>query len=250
MQYKLDLLITMFLLSCGSIAVMGQARSTDNLLFTVPPSQSSHARAATNANLANPLTSIPAQAKQAVIMNFDTLPSADWFVNDCSGTGSGTVSHGILTINSPTCHEYILFEPKGIWNKYANNNRGWIVEAGLKVDPSTQPACDSSKFGSVQIWANDHTILVIVGFSTDEICLAYPDVVKFPMNTTDSFHIYRIEAKGMHIRVYVDGSLAIDHFLSTPGAGTQALSFGDGTIFNSSLTFWDYFSYDVFPSGI
>lgn len=32
--------------------------------------------------------------------------------------------HGILTIDSPTCYEYILYSPKGIWNKYVSNSRG------------------------------------------------------------------------------------------------------------------------------
>jgi hypothetical protein len=31
------------------------------------------------------------------------------------------------------------------------------------------------------------------------------------------------------------------------GLGTETLLFGDGDIQNTSLTRWDYFSYDVFP---
>jgi hypothetical protein len=156
------------------------------------------------------------------------------------------VSFGILTIDSPSdCYEYLLYSPKGIWNRFVDNKRGWIVEANLKIDPVTQPECDDR--GAVQIWANDHTILLIVGFSTNEICIAYPDSVHFSMNTTDTFHIYRIRAKGMHVRIYVDGNLAIDHVLSTPGAGSEVLAFGDGVVFNTSLTRWDYLSYRVFP---
>ena len=178
-------------------------------------------------------------------MNFGHLPGPDWFVNDCTNNGSGTVAHGILTIDSQSCYEYILYSPKGIWNQLVSNSRGWIIETRLQVDPITQPECDDAS--SVQIWANDHTILVIIGFSTDAICLVYPDMVRFPMNTTDGYHIYRVETKGMLVQVFVDGNLAIDHTLTTPGGGTPALVFGDGNIMNTSLTRWDYFSYQVFP---
>jgi hypothetical protein len=123
-----------------------------------------------------------------------------------------------------------------------------IVEASLKVDPVTQPECGVfNQRGSVQIWAADPKILLIVGFSTNEICIAYPEEVHYAMDTTDSFHVYRIEAKGMHVQIYVDGALAIDHVLSVAGGGTRALAFGDGTGYGTSRTQWDYLSYDVFP---
>jgi hypothetical protein len=185
-----------------------------------------------------------------VILNFDQLPSSQWFLNDCTGHGSGIVSHGILTINSPSdCYEYILFDPQSAWNKYASNSRGWVVEANLKVDPATEPNCSGGR-GAQIIWANDHTNLIIVGFSTNEICIAYPEEVHFAMNTTDSFHIYRLENKGAHARIYVDGVLAIDHYFSMFGSGSQVIDFGDGTVYGTSLVKWDYFSYDVFPVGL
>lgn len=232
---------------CGSISLWAQVRTTDNRLFTLPPSASAQSSAQINVNAAtSETTNFPAEAKHPVILNFDALPNADWFVNDCYAVGAGTVSHGILTIDSPSdCYEYVLYSPKGIWNKYVSNSRGWVIETSLRIDPTTQPECDGT--GSVQIWANDHKILLIVGFSNNEICITYPDRVHFPMNTTDSFHVYRIEAKEMRVQIYADGNLAIDHILSWAGGGTQALVFGDGTTFGTSLTQWDYFSYKVFP---
>jgi hypothetical protein len=233
---------------CCSSTLWSQSRSSDNgRLLTLPPGASVQVSAQSGARGASSETfKVPAQAKRPIILNFDRLPSTDWLLNDCNGEGTGRVSHGILTLDSPSdCYEYILFSPEGIWNKFVDNSRGWVVETSLKIDPITQPECDDR--GAVQIWANDHTILLIVGFSTGEVCIAYPDSVHFPMNTADSFHIYRIEAKGMHVRIYVDGDLAIDHTLSFPGAGTEALEFGDGVSGNTSLTRWDYFSYRVFP---
>ena len=49
---------------------------------------------------------------------------------------------------------------------------------------------------------------------------------------------------------YVDGKLAIEHTLSVPGGGTQALVFGDGDLLNAILTQRDYFAYKVVPSKI
>ena len=247
MTYKSKSLIGVIFVLAASISLWSQGHSTDNnRLFTLPPdmvsAKQANANPAAGANLP-----IPSQtATQPVILNFDNLPGPEWTVIDCTGGGSGTVTHGILTINSPSdCYEYDLFAPKGTWNQLVSNSRGWIIETSLIVDPITEPECDDR--GSVQIWANDHTILLIVGFSTNEICIAYPDQVHYSMNTTDSFHIYRIEAKGMHIQIYVDGNLAIDHTLSNPGGGTDTLMFGDGVGSTTSLTRWDYFSYQVFP---
>ena len=124
-----------------------------------------------------------------------------------------------------------------------------MVEANLKVDPHTQPNCDNNG-GSVVIWANDRVNLIIFGFSTNEICISYPEEVHFAMDTTNAFHVYRIENKGAHVRVFVDGNLAINHVFRFLGSGSQTLLFGDGTVYGTSLTKWDYFSYDVAPVNL
>ena len=220
--------------------------TTDDRHFTVTP------QPATESN-SNQLTAetnqIPAEAKKPVVLNFDYLPMSPWVPYNCSPpSATATASHGILTIDSPAsaCYEYDLWYPEGIWHKYVSNKRGWVVETSLQIDPSTM---DINFDGAVRVWIHDHTNLLIVGFNTTEIFLAYPEHVSFPMNTTDSFHIYRIEAKEKRVWVYVDGHLAIDHTLSTIGAGSNDLMFGDGSAYlgRSSLTRWDYFSYEVFP---
>ncbi len=134
-------------------------------------------------------TPVPAQP---AILNFDQLPLPPWALIDCTGRGSGRVERGILTINSPSdCHEYSLDDPEGTWNQHVSNSRGWVVEANLKVDPHTQPNCDNNG-GSVVVWANDRVNLIIFGFSTNEICISYPEEVHFAMDTTNAFHVYRI----------------------------------------------------------
>lgn len=191
---------------------------------------------------------VPARAKKPVILNFDRLPPKPWRLASGGEPGTTTtVSHGILTINTPSDYdEYILDYPNGIWHKYVDNARGWVIEASLKMDSSTQPTGD----GSEMIWANDHTNLIILEFNPGSVYLAYPDFVQVPMDTTDAFHVYRIESKGTNVRLYVDGQLKIDHTLSQPGGGSNILAFGDGSGGGPpNLTQWDYFSYDVFPEG-
>ena len=179
-----------------------------------------------------------------VVLNFDALPASPWVTTQCQGGPStATAAQGILTVASASCMEFSLRDPDGLWHRFVDNARGWIIETSLKVDPATTPQCDFR--GSVQIWAHDHTNLLVVGFSPDAMCLAYPDNVRVPMNTTDSFHVYRIVSKGRHVQVYVDGALTIDHTLSWSGGGTVNLMFGDGVGGTPSLTRWDYFSYDV-----
>ena len=217
-----------------------RASGTRSNVFTVqPPANIKDTKASRNP--------VPARSKELVGLNFDRLPDPSWETWDCGdGVSQAMVSHGILTIDSPSsCYEFILWYPNGTWHKLVDNARGWVIEASLKVDPSTEPRCDDR--GSVQIWANDHTNLVIIGFSTNEICIAYPDNVRFPMDTTNSFHIYRIESKGNRVQVYVDGDLRIDHTLSWTGGGSNILNFGDGVGGTTSRSYWDYFSYNVFP---
>jgi hypothetical protein len=228
--------------------------TTDGRLFTVTPQPIVMVtpQTATNVNsiqVASATDQVPAEAKKPVVLNFDKLPERPWVVDNCyPGNSAATTSHGVLTINSLAsgCFEYMLFDPEGIWHKYVSNQRGWVVETSLRMDPSTTPVPFD---GAVITWINDHSNLIIVGFNPNELLLTYPERVSFPMDTTNAFHIYRIESKGNRVRIYVDGHLAIDHMLTWAGGGTNVLTFGDGNVFTgaTSLTQWDYFSYEVFP---
>jgi hypothetical protein len=244
MNYKLKSLLTIVVFLCGCLVASAQTFTADQHHFTLPPRP-----IPTNpdtANVASP--AIPPVPVRPTILSFDQKPSGEWTTWDCTGQGSAQFSHGILTINSPNdCFEFDLFYPTANWNQFASNSRGWVVETSLKVDPRSDATCGWANFGSVVIWANDHTNLIIVGFSTDQVCIVYPEEAHFYMDTTNSFHVYRLENRGNHLRIYVDGSLAIDHYFSWFGSGSQVLYFGDGTGSGSSFSQWDYFSYDVFP---
>jgi hypothetical protein len=179
-----------------------------------------------------------------VVLDFNTYPGGNWQL--ISSGGTSYVSGGILTIDAPAdYHEFMLLSPYDEWHEYVDNSRGWVIEAKLKIDSTTAPQCGGGR-GAVQIWANDYDILLIIGFSTDEICIAYPDLVKYAMDTTNDFHVYRIEAQFDNVKIYVDDNLRIEHTLTWPGGGSQILTFGDGVGGTKSLSYWDYFWYDVF----
>jgi hypothetical protein len=128
MNYKLRLLMFVAVCLSTSISLQAQSRTTDGHLFLIPPGASVANSQTSNTATAASTNPIPPAAKLPVIMNFDKLPDRDnWTKNDCLGVGSGIVSHGILSINSPNdCYEYILYYPKGFWNQYAANWRGLL----------------------------------------------------------------------------------------------------------------------------
>jgi hypothetical protein len=175
------------------------------------------------------------------VLDFDKYPSGNWEI--WKSGGSSSVSGGILTINSTSYNEFGLSHPFDEWHQKVNNSKGWIIETRLKVDASSKPACSGG--GGVLIWIHDHKNLIQIGFSTDEICISYPNSFIFPMDTTDNFHVYRIESKLNQIKVYVDNVLRLDRTLSNTGGGTDTLMFGDGGGSGNSLSYWDYFLYDV-----
>ena len=200
----------------------------------------------------------PTPPASAVVLDFDTYPGGDWEL--ASSGGSSYVSGGILTIDSPTftnpytpsgeprlsfINAFSLRHPDGVWHQEVSNSRGWAVEARLRVAPSSNESCGND----LLIWMYDHDRLVKVGFGTNEVCFISPDIVRYPMDTTDGFHVYRVEVQLDNAKVYVDGDLVIDHILSQTGVGSSdVLMFGDGAGGDAmSLSYWDYFWYDVAP---
>jgi Ca2+-binding RTX toxin-like protein len=185
-----------------------------------------------------------------VRLDFNTLPPASWQANKCE-TGSATASGGILTIDSPSCFEYILDDPNAPWYATVSNARGWAIETRLRLAllPGGGASCESDDNGVV-IWAHDRSMLVKVSVATGGVCLLYPDQVSYAMDTTGAFHTYRVETKGLHVRILVDGVLRIDHTLSVAGDGSQLLYFGDGSGGTPSRSYWDYFEYDTFGDNL
>lgn len=187
---------------------------------------------------------LPTPPTSAVVLDFSDLPEPPWRAE--SSGGSATVANGILTIDAPDEHyEFLLDEGDDAWHQRVSNDHGWTIESRIRVDPTSAEGKWEIGRATVMIGANDKTNFVQIGFNKDMVGLLYPDSITYPMETTDEFHIYRIESRGTRVRLYVDGNLVVDHELSWPGGGGSPLMFGDGVSGTRSLSYWDYFWYDV-----
>jgi hypothetical protein len=193
-----------------------------------------------------------------VVLDMDVLPNnapENWMKWDWDGVGNASVSGGILTINTSSCFEYLLYprltdtgwKYDDIWNNTVSNERGWMIETRMKVDPSTQSNLSYNGTWNIHLWIHDHTYLTVLDIEKYKISIMYPDWnVDYAMDTTNAFHTYRIEGKGEMFKVFVDGNLAIDYHRSWIGGGSEVLAFGDGSIAGCSKSYWDYFTYDTY----
>lgn len=85
---------------------------------------------------------------------------------------------------------------------HINPNGKTVIETRLKVDSSTDPMAVAVRF------ADGHHVEYLT-LSEKKIGLRFADL-SYAMDTTDDFHLYRIEIKEKNLRVYVDGKLKID----------------------------------------
>ncbi|MFO0757761.1 MAG: thrombospondin type 3 repeat-containing protein [Byssovorax sp.] len=172
-----------------------------------------------------------------VVLDMTSMPGGNW--QHIQGGGSASVSGGILTIDtsSGNYNEFILYDPFDDWNQNVSNARGWYVESRVWVDPSTTAGC-----GGIEWWTADHTTLTVSGLGNNKVCIVYPDQVEVPAPTTDGYHVYGVFGRGNRVKIFQDGNLLIDHIMSWPGGGTQALDFGNGA---AAKGYWDYLSYET-----
>lgn len=182
-----------------------------------------------------------------VVLDMSALPGGNW--THIANGGSATAALGIVTIDAPgpsTFNEFILFDPHDDWNQNVSTTIGWYVESRVWVDPSTTAGC-----GGVEWWTASRSALSISGLGKDTLCIVYPDFVQVSTPTTDGYHVYGVFGRGDTVKIFKDGNLLIDHVMSWPGGGTQALIFGDGNqgASGSTKSHWDYLSYDTRPCG-
>lgn len=106
-----------------------------------------------------------------------------------------------------------------------------VVEARVKVKSGSSFLIVSNGMGGERL-----------GLWPDRIELFHNSKLRYPMDTTAAFHVYRMELKGRDLKVYVDGQLRID----APGAmGPRAGYSSNDVAFgaaNSGMTgeaWWD-----------
>jgi len=173
----------------------------------------------------------------------DTMPNLAhpaWVIwGDNSPTKYTSVNNGIVTLDT--------------LGSDANTGEGWfiswgaaatsgqIIEARLKIYPGTEVAGVCLGF-SDDIYGGNIT------FMPDRIMISTADgQEEYLLDTTDSFHTYRITRYGKESKVYIDGAaepaLSVKApFLSSVNFPSQ-IFWGDGTGRNDGKADWDYIKY-------
>jgi hypothetical protein len=118
----------------------------------------------------------------------------------------------------------------------------WAVQSSLKVINHSRPGLDyGPEFGIV-----DTTHQALLGLARDRIGIVtfggggFVDDVSFPMNTTDSLHVYRIIKSGQTISVYADDMTTSKFTLPYSDLGASggiALAFLTDTSSNGTAQF-------------
>lgn len=183
------------------------------------------------------LSSGTAAQASPVVLDMESLPNVadpDWQLVNYSGQVSAAEGTLEMNVTGAGSCSYYLWGPKGLWHQTVDNDRGWVVETRLRIDPAST--------GCAKIWINDHTNTTILLFYRDQIQVIYPDFQTYSCDTTD-FRTYRISGQGSSFKVFADGLLIIDYVRTQPGNGTQVLGFAAGS---NTRAYWDYFLYDTY----
>jgi hemolysin type calcium-binding protein len=176
-----------------------------------------------------------AEARTPVLQTFAGLPPDPWQINE-----PATVAGNILTLG-PYGYVGLFDESRSDWSGTADNDLGWSVETRMRLDPSVTDECPNMP---ALLWAGDHTTVAQVAFAHGQVCLSYPDMVVYPMDTQSAFHTYKLDVRRDRVKLSVDGRVVIDHTLSWAGGGTPALM-AESLVGTSH---WQYLRYDTTPS--
>ena len=138
------------------------------------------------------------------------------------GEDRASLLDGILTINTVGAG-YVACEYSRDWKP--DNVKGWTVEAVFKA-----VAIDSNDPLNIRIISGSDSVrYAVLSAQPDKIILwREGGVTEFKMNTTDTFHTYRMTVKGSVVRVYVDKKLVIMGFAGP--ATVSKVTFGDTTV--------------------
>lgn len=122
-----------------------------------------------------------------------------------------------------------------IVNWQADPQQEAIVEARLKVVRAEGDA-------GVALWLCNGKNEEGIQFHTDGVELAFAKL-KYALNTTDDFHVYRVTIQGEDLKLYVDGQLVLDargKFTAPAYEGRNQLIFGSVSSKAQGESLWDY----------
>lgn len=173
-----------------------------------------------------------------------------WELIDEGTGGSGIFSGGILQIDAPGVTSFYGYRaPSADWDA-AVVDGNWAVEA--RVHLIEQSATTVVDRGGVHLGASDGARYFLLVLHPDKIEFLevggagpFAGTSSFAMDTTDGFHVYRMEVSGPEVDVFVDGTLVMS---ATNGGSTSGKVFAFGDLFyeNGSLSDWDYVSFEGF----
>ncbi len=171
-----------------------------------------------------------ADDKWTLIYDGDRLPAKPWTRDTGSPRTEETVAEGALRIADKGTQAGDFHYWRFPWA--ADPEGKTTVEARVKV-------VSGSSFILLSNGAADERL----GFWPDHIDLWNNRKLRFDMNTTDDYHVYRIECGGRDLRVFVDGQLRIDatgKFAKHAAAARNELAFGTANSPGVGDAWWDY----------
>lgn len=193
------------------------------------------------------LLPVPAWAGDVQREEFSRPPAEPWQVLGFAGDPVASTRGGAITIGGETL--VMLLEGAGTseWTGASGRLTGWDVDVRMRLGRDATGTCLDEETGTpppTLLWVGDTMDLLQVGFAPGELCVLYPfeDRQVIPLDT-QRWHRYRLEARGQHLRIAVDGRTVLDRTLTGRGAGTVGLGF---ETFTGSST-WDYVRYDTSP---
>lgn len=197
--------------------------------------------------LALAVVAAPAHAGDVQREEFLRTPSDPWQVRGFSSDPVVSTRGGAIKIGPETL--VMLLEHAGTseWTGASGRLTGWDVDVRMRLGRDATGTCLDEETGApppTLLWVGDTMDLLQVGFAPGELCVLYPfeDRQVIPLDT-QRWHRYRLEARGQHLRIAVDGRTVLDRTLTGRGAGTVGLGF---ETFTGSST-WDYVRYDTSP---
>lgn len=177
-------------------------------------------------------------------LSMDVLPEeAGW---QRLGGGSATVDGGFLTMDVPKacfCHQE--YRSPNSWFETVNNAWGWEVAFRMRVESSAS----NFPYVNVCLHIDDRRRSIVVGLDEDRVFLEAGIVIaSFLVDTTDSFHTYRIVGHHDALDVFVDDVHAMSVTNTNPViVPTGIVDFGDCSAgSNPSMTTWDFFRYETY----
>lgn len=168
----------------------------------------------------------------------DEQPPTPWTGRRRSGT-EATMQDGALLIADRSTERGSYLYYSYPWNISPQGSA--VVEARAKVV------------------SGRNTIIVANGVVEEEIRLLPDQVIaqhadqSHAMDTTDGFHLYRVELEGADIRVLVDGELVIDApgGLTHPAAGDRnTIAIGAGSSGETGAALWEVVRFRPVPASV